>query len=233
VDIPPKWVNKLDPSRPAAEQISSSLKAAILDMDLAPGHMISESDIAQLFGASRTPVRESFTWLREQGLIETYPSRGSYVSKLSIPELKGAQFVRESLEVSVAELLCDRGLPDETVEEIEENLESQKSLVKAGNGKEFHLFDDTFHLVLANAVGHARTSQIIQREKTNLDRLRVLELHSPEHLQTLLTDHLDIFNAIRQGDEAEARQSVRKHLRRVLGTLSDLFVEHHEYFHHN
>ncbi len=230
IDLPSRLVKRLDPSKPAAEQISASLKKAILDMSLVPGQIISETEIGKVFGASRTPVRESFSWLKSQGLVVTYPSRGSYVSKLSIPQMKGSQFVRESLEVSIAERLCERGLSDETLTELQENLDEQKDFVTTGEGAAFHTLDDSFHAILADGVGHPHISEIIQREKTGLDRLRVLSLTSPEHLAILLADHQDIFDAIRNGEVQKARQSVRKHLRRVLDTLSDLFVEHHEYF---
>lgn len=233
IDLSSKFIQKLNPSRPAAEQIASSIKDNILDMSLVPGQIISESDIGHLFGASRTPVREAFSWLREQGLIVTYPSRGNYVAQLSIPQLKAAQFIRESLEVSVAELLCERGLASATIDEIEQNLASQQAFITSGRGAAFHRLDDDFHLALVDAVGHPHLSHLFQREKANLDRLRVLSLNSTEHLTLLLADHRNIFEAIHSGEKANARKSVRKHTRRVLDTLSDLFHEHRNYFDDN
>lgn len=230
IELPPKFVQRLNPLRPAAEQISSSLKMAILDMSLVPGQVISETEVGNLFGASRTPVREAFTWLRDQGLIVTYPSRGNYVSRLSIPKLKGAQFVRESLEVSIAERLCEDGLSPETIGEIEENLKFQQEFITSEQSSAFHELDDNFHVTLADAVGHSRISEIIQREKAGLDRLRVLSLSNTENLTSLLTDHREIYNAILSRDKVKARRSVRKHLRRVLDTLSVLFNEHRDYF---
>ncbi len=230
IDLPDRLVKKLDPAKPAAEQISAALKKAILDMSLAPGQIISETEVGNLFGASRTPVREAFTWLRGQGLIVTYPSRGNYVSKLSIPKIKSSQFVRESLEGSIAELLCAQSLTEETLAELEENLAAQRNFVTAGEAASFHALDESFHAILANAVGHPHISEIIQREKAGLDRLRGLSLTSPEKRAILFSDHQEIFQSIRSGDVQKSRQSVRKHLRRVLETLSHLFEEHREYF---
>ncbi|WP_176695488.1 GntR family transcriptional regulator [Phaeobacter sp. B1627] len=230
VSLPRKYVQKIDPYRPAAEQIASSIKLAVLEMSLKPGQIISETEIGNVYGASRTPVREAFTWLRDQGLIVTYPSRGNFVSRLSIPQIKGAQFARESLEVSIAELLCDEGLSGETVHEIEANLASQDEMLKSGNGTAFRTLDDNFHLALADAVGHPRICDIIQKEKAYLDRLRVLSLTSMDHIAELVKDHRNIFDAIQSGDKPAARQHVRLHLRRVLSTLSELFEAHREYF---
>ena len=72
-------VPSLDFSRPANEQIAAAVKSAILSMRLVPGQMISENEIGQMFGASRTPVREAFAQLREESLIVTWPSRGTFV----------------------------------------------------------------------------------------------------------------------------------------------------------
>ncbi|GAA3865439.1 GntR family transcriptional regulator [Celeribacter arenosi] len=230
INLPAEYVLRIDPHRPAAEQIASCLKAAMLEMSLKPGQIISESEVANLYGASRTPVREAFTWLRDQGFVVTYPNRGTYVSKLSIPQIKGAQFARESLEVAIAEHLCDHGLPVATVEEVEANLDLQEKLTKSGNGDAFHKLDDDFHLALASAVGHPRICDIVQKEKAILDRLRVLSLNSMDHISVLVHDHRAIFEAIQSGSKSSARKQVRLHLRRVLDTLSDLFETHREYF---
>jgi DNA-binding GntR family transcriptional regulator len=230
VELPPRYATKLDPSRPAAQQISDNLKKAIMEMSLTPGQIISEAEVGHLFGASRTPVRESFTSLRDQGLIVTYPSRGSFVSKLSISHIKSAQFIRESLEISVAEYHCENGLSDDTIDEIADNLSKQKALIRDGFTSSFHELDDNFHAALADSVAHNSISRIVQREKAVLDRLRMLSLHSPEHINTLVKDHWEIFETIRKRDAASARKAVRTHIRRVLGTLADMVDRHDEYF---
>lgn len=224
------YIQKLDPLRPAADQISSSLKTAILQMSLKPGQIVSETEVGNLYGASRTPVREAFSELREQGLIVTLPSRGNYVSKLSISQIMGAQFIREALEVAIAEELCDTGLPLDITNEIEESLDKQRRIISMGQGSMFHELDDNFHIALADAVGRPRIARTLQREKAWLDRLRVLSLRRDEHLAVLVNDHEDIFSAIKSKDRAATRKTVRKHLRRVLDTLSDLMKEHDEFF---
>ena len=114
-------VASLDLSRPAAEQIASALKSAVLNMQIAPGAMISENEVGQLFGASRTPVREAFAQLRDDGLVVTWPSRGTYVSKLSEHQIRGAQFLREALEVAVVDRLCSEGISDRALAALEDN----------------------------------------------------------------------------------------------------------------
>lgn len=146
-------VAPLNMARPAAEQICSALRAAILNMQIRHGALISENEVGQVFGASRTPVREAFAQLREDGLIMTWPSRGTYVSKLSEQQIIGAQFLREALESAVVERLCTQGLSQDSREKILAVLESQRIAVAAGEKLEFQQLDDRFHLLLAEATG--------------------------------------------------------------------------------
>jgi GntR family transcriptional regulator, rspAB operon transcriptional repressor len=223
-------VTPLNMARPAAEQIFSALKAAILNMQIRPGALISENEVGQVFGASRTPVREAFAQLREDGLILTWPSRGTYVSKLSEQQIIGAQFLREALETAVVERLCTQGLLPDSREKIEVVLKSQRIAVATGEKLEFQQLDDRFHLLLAEATGFDRIGGLLMREKAALDRLRVLSLDDANRMADLLSEHEGIFETILQGDTGQALQQIRQHLRRVLTTLTDLIDANREFF---
>ncbi len=224
---------RLDFSRPASEQIATSLKSAILSMRLAPGQMIPEAEIGQNFGASRTPVREAFAQLREEGLLVTWPSRGTFVSRLSVPQIRGAQFLREALEVAIVARLCAEGLPSESEAELADNLASQRRAADRADTSGFRDLDDRFHAILAEATQFDRIGAVLIREKAILDRLRVLSLDSAAHRALLLDDHESIAAAILARDETTAVARTRQHLRRVLDTLSDLVAANHGYFDFN
>lgn len=202
----------------------------MLDMSLKPGQIISETEVGHFYGASRTPVREAFAALRDHGLIVTYPNRGTYVSRLSKAQVRSAQFAREALEVAVAERLCETGLSGQPARQIEENLHFQRAAAQAGDGKAFHRLDDRFHFILADAVGHERISELLEKEKAFLDRLRILSLQSIAHLHTLHDDHVAIFDAVRLRDLRRAVGAVKLHTRRVLATLDWLVADHADYF---
>ena len=229
IDASTLAVTPLDMSRPAAEQIASALKAAILNMKIAPGAMISENEVGQVFGASRTPVREAFAQLRDDGLILTWPSRGNYVSRLSEHQIRSAQFVREALEVAVVERLCADALPDDVVVELQDVLARQGAAVVADKKLDFQQLDDRFHTLLAEATGFDRIGGLLLRQKSALDRLRVLSLDDAAHMARLLAEHEAIFEAIRNGSTELAQEQMRRHLRRVLTTLSDLIEANREF----
>lgn len=223
-------MERLDLNRPVVDQIYSALKSAILSRELFPGQAVSENEIGQSFNSSRTPVREALSRLRDDGLIVTLPSRGTYVSKLSEKSIRSSQFIREALEVAAAEKLCQIGLSPEAEQEIEHALNGQRKAMQRADRKAFRMHDDQFHSALAAATGMDRLETLLIREKAGLDRLRALAITDEVHMARLLTEHEAVYSAIQDGNEALAAEELRQHLRRVLGILAQVFANHQDYF---
>ncbi len=221
---------ELDVTRPAAEQIFAAVKMAILRMDLPPDCLVSEKEIGQKVGASRTPVREAFTQLRDDGLIVTRPSRGNYVSRLSEQRIREAQFIREGLELNNVRLLCETGLAADDLESLHEILGQQEACIATSDDFGFQTHDDRFHETLAAATGHLRASALLKREKTVLDRLRILSLADAQRKTELLADHRRILDAVVARDTDAGLEQMQQHLRAVLVDLASLIQAHHSFF---
>ena len=210
----------LDPGKPTSDQIYRTLKSAILDTTLPPGCLVSETEVGIRFGASRTPVREAFANLRDDGLIVTRPSRGNFVSKLSEGAIRQAQFLREGLELATVTRLCDTGIPPGIQDGLKKSLRVQAEAVAANDNTRFQRQDDRFHTLLARATGFPRAEVLLLREKSALDRLRVLALSATTDKAQLLEEHRTILSAILAGDTAKSTEAMQAHLRSILDTLS-------------
>src|SRR5690554_2566058 len=86
--------------------VYETVKNNILNLILKPGQMISEQEISGKLKVSRTPTREAFIKLSEEGLITIYPQKGSYVSLIDIDHVEESLFLREQMEVAVLKLAC-------------------------------------------------------------------------------------------------------------------------------
>ena len=221
---------KIDPLRPAGEQIFSALKLAILRMELPPGQILSESDFAEQFGASRTPVREALMKLRDAGLVTTQPSRGHFVTLLQEDSIRSARFLREAIEVANVKRICEKPMPDSILIQLKDNLDQQTEAVSRHDEVVFSRLDDEFHRIIAQATGYDRVAAALEREKVYLDRLRVLTLRDQKHMGMLEAEHQEIFAALLARDTARAATAIRIHLRSVLNILSTLMSQHAEYF---
>lgn len=221
---------QLDYARPADEQIAISVKAAILSMRLPPGQLISEKEIGRMFGASRTPVRAAFAQLREEGLVVTWPSRGTFVTNLSLKEIKSAQFLQEAIEATVVRFLCSKGTSEQDQAALEQNLKDQQDAIDTCDDAVFQQLDDQFHALLVKATRYDRIEAALSREKAVLDRLRSLTLTSEGAMERLRLDHVGIKNAVFARDADAAVAQVKTHARLVLNTLSEMVEKNRGYF---
>jgi len=229
-DLEKPNVVSLDYTRPADEQIAVAVKAAILSMELPPGQLISEKEIGRRFGASRTPVRAAFAQLREEGLLTTWPSRGTFVTNLSLREIKAAQFLREAIETTVVQQLVEQGLTPLHASKLDKNLAEQQHAIDNRDDTYFRFLDDQFHTLLAEATGYERIAAALGREKSVLDRLRSMTLTDDGTMEGLRADHEAIVAAITARESLAAVDRLQTHLRSELETLSSLVEKNRGYF---
>lgn len=215
--------------RPAAGQIVERLRSAIVRLDLPPGRMLSESDLAERFGVSRTPVREALIKLIQQGFIEVRPQRGTFITKIKPQELLEARFIREAIETAVIDRVVGR-LDKRVIARCRALLEEQKAAAAVADIYAFHRADDAFHGALAEATGFARVGGMIESEKALMDRVRILSLKTTPPFKRLISQHKAILDAVVAGDRQTALEQIRKHLREVLTTLPQASRDHPEYF---
>src|SRR3954454_12640945 len=88
--------------------VYAALRDAIIATELEPGRQVSENEVAEKLGVSRTPVREAVAKLRDDQLVEVVPQLGTFVSRISVAGVDDAQFLREALECSAVRLAAVR-----------------------------------------------------------------------------------------------------------------------------
>ena len=206
----------LELALPVGPQLYRTLRARIIGGDLAPGHRLSEAEVALHYHLSRQPVREAFIKLAEEGLLEVRPQRGTYVRKISERAVLDARFVREAVETDVVKELArtaDQGLAKELLGQVER----QRGLI-ADDAAGFMVLDDLFHRTLCEAAGHAHAWTVIEGMKSQMDRVRHLTTQRSPNMR-LVEHHAAIAQAIVQGDESAAERAMRDHLRKILTDL--------------
>ena len=206
---------------PIAPQIYELLRRAIITLAMLPSEALSEKELAQQLGVSRTPVREALIRLADEGLIEILPQRGSFVAPIKLAEVEEAQFIRQALEVAVVRRLATQ---DTSAFQAlaRANLDAQKQAVEEGALERFLDLDEAFHRLLCEQAGLPRSWRVIQIVKLQMDRIRYLSLPETGQLQLLLDQHGAIMDAICRGAPDEAGMQLTIHLQEVLRTVRRL-----------
>ncbi|MDR2453151.1 MAG: GntR family transcriptional regulator [Bifidobacteriaceae bacterium] len=201
-------------SRHAAYQ---HLRRQIVNLELAPGAALSENELAQDLGVSRTPVREAVILLGEEGLVQVFPRIGSFVSRVDLREVREAQFLRQAVELAALGEIP--AAPDPAiVQQLQDNLQAQTA---AGLSDEaFFALDDSFHEGLLELSGHGKAWSTVQAAKAHLDRARRLGLRlEDQSAARFAAEHRAILAAILAGDRKAARRLLSAHLRAVLADI--------------
>lgn len=216
-------------SDPIVPQVIQSLRQAIIEMQLAPGQALSENDIAQRYGVSRQPVREAFIKLREAGLLQILPSRGTYVVKISAREVLNARFVREAVECAIvraAAPLADMG----AIKVLAGLIAEQRDAVARGDTRRFTLLDESFHRAIADIIECDYAARVVESARAQTDRVRYLSLPGTTPLDTLMDQHQEIVDALASRDADAAEAAMRRHLREILSALPNLARQHPDLF---
>lgn len=204
------------------------LRDNIVSLDLKPGTLISENEIAMEFGVSRTPVREAIIDLAKAGIIEILPQRGSYVSLIDPSMVEESRFVRKILDKAVIELACESA-PKDVIDEIEENVHLQEFYLEKEDADRIYMLDNQFHYLIYKAAGKETTYDMSSTMMLHFDRVRTLSVETVKDLK-IVKDHREMLEAIKAGDKETAVFLVEKHLGRYKLDEAQMKQEHPEYF---
>lgn len=217
------------PARQSTDQIHRALRGDILNAVLRPGEAISEARMALQFGVSRTPVRESFKKLVEEGFLLVVPQVGTFVAPIDLAAVYDSQFVRETLECRTVALAAQK-VDAEGKATLERLIRQQEQLLAAGDRAGFFRSDEAFHAELSRLAGHPSVWSLIEGVKAQLDRVRCLSLETSGWSDMILGQHREIAEAVVAGDEAKAERTMRAHLRTVFDAIEAIARDHVEAF---
>lgn len=209
--------------------VYQTLRYNILHLDLKPGTKMSEQDISDEFQVSRTPVREVFVHLFQDGLVEIYPQRGTYVSLINLKNMEEGRFVRELMEKAIIQEAAGH-LTKDDIFQLESNLASQEISYRNKNYLQMLALDDEFHAMIFRACGKERTWTMIKQLNYDFFRVRVLRLSHDFRWDKILSQHQTILTALKSGDHEVAQEIMGNHLRLVIVEKDELTAEYPEYF---
>jgi GntR family transcriptional regulator, rspAB operon transcriptional repressor len=210
-------------------EIYADLRRRIVTVALAPGVAISEARIAERYGVSRTPVREAFKRLEEDGLLEVVPQVGSFVARIDLREVLDRHFVRETLECRIVELASER-IDALQRDELARNLDALARACRLGDHAAHFRTDEAMHAMLARFAWHEHAWEVIQQAKARLDRVRHLGLTRAGRPLETLAEHRAIADRVIAGDGRGAAEAMRSHLGTVITVLGEIAGRHADYF---
>jgi DNA-binding GntR family transcriptional regulator len=182
----------------------------ITTLGLAPGAPINDQGLAEELEMGLVPVREALRLLAHENLVEITPRHGLYVADVDVPDLDQISEMRLSLEALSARLAAQRATPDDLVV-LEALRQEQASVPQEASHRLFEV-DHRFHQAIASASGNKYLAQTLDRLFGLSRRLWYLVLPQMGYLPSAVEKHLELVEAIKDGDADRAEQIMREHV---------------------
>lgn len=214
------------------ELVFETLKREILDLKLEPGKMISENDTCQRFGVSRTPVRDALRLLQEQGFVETIPYRGTYVTLLSLDNIKQMIYMRVAVETMVLRDFLKVNSPM-VEEDIRHAIAQQKALIlePGFEPEQFYRMDADMHSIWFGAVKRQKLWEMLQAQQLHYTRFRMLDFITETDFTRITGEHEELFRLILAKDEAGLEAALKEHLYYSMKRMRhSIEVDYKDYF---
>ena len=205
------------------QAILDELRRVILDGGAPPGTPIPVGEVAELFGVSAIPVRESLKTLIGENLVAHRPNAGYVVAQLTRQELAEIYLVRGVLESAALRAASEVAGPDDVARAREAHLALEKVLLD-WDPRAYHRESRRFHVALIAPCRRQRLLRMFESAWNVTEPFQPMRYVPGPERDQLHADHQEMLDAFTARDtEALLASSGRHHqrLESVIATLPD------------
>ena len=194
---------------------------AILSGSLAQGSPVSEIELSQAIGVSRSPVREALRQLEAEGLVVIFPGRGTFVTQIT------SQDIREIFELRI---LLENGAIKRAYKYIKDDvLADLKSKIEAldpqhPDPEQFYILDKALHSTIIQNCGNKRMIKLYETLLLQMAMIRRISGQAAEHFSMSREYHLKLIEALQNRDLEKATVILNEHLKNVFDNTIKFFT---------
>jgi DNA-binding GntR family transcriptional regulator len=201
-----------------SDRIRNALTDEIASGELVAGTALEEQQLADRFGASRTPVREALRQLAVSGLVEVRGRRGVVVARMTPERIMDMFETSAEVEAMCVRLATYRMTPLERSHLIELHDASQ-SMVEANDVDAYDGFNREFHECIYRATHNSFLAEQAQDVRSRLSAFRRTQLRQGERIRRSREEHESVMQAIAEGDGETAARRMRAHMLNAASAL--------------
>jgi len=208
MDISKLATSVLQQQRSTPGLVADGIRLAILRGQLAPGQALRQEELAKQFGLSRAPVREALRQLEAEGLVVSYPHRGTVVAELSPEDIEEVFLIRITLETTVLRLAVPK-MTDPDFRKAEAVLDQTDNDPNPAHSAELNW---AFHESLYIPAGLPRMLNIVKTLHNHALRYHLVGFVALDFKRESQGGHRQILKACRARDGEGAVEALRVHL---------------------
>jgi DNA-binding GntR family transcriptional regulator len=201
--------------RTLTEQAADAIRARIVSGDFQLGEALSEITLAAELGVSKTPVREAFLQLKNEGLVEIQPQRGTFVFQMTSEQILQLSAFRELLEVEALRIAMANNAAA-IGDVLHRTVASMTDAVAAGDSRLYRQIDNDFHHDIIVACGNPFIESAYSSIAFRVQALRNRLSLQPEQNNRSLDEHRRLAGIVKAGDADGAARMLLDHIRATL-----------------
>lgn len=187
------------------------IEEALLTGELQPGDRIVEAELAQKAGISRGPVREAIRQLVGEGILVSYPSKGTFVTRWTPRAVEEAYTLRAVLERFAIQEAVKHITPEE-IAQLQATVDEMDRSARLNDIRALARLDVRFHEQLYALSGHSLLQETLSQLRRRLYCLLAMDRGFTTHRDEIAANHQLIVDALKAGDAAVAGQVIADHI---------------------
>jgi DNA-binding GntR family transcriptional regulator len=203
-----------------ASIVGERIRANIIEGVLAPGSQLNEVELAESFGVSRGPVREALQRLIQEGLLRSEPHRGVFVPIMSAEDIEDIYLAREALETAAVRRITGTPRAATAHKALDKIVRGMESAEKSGDWGLVASRDLDFHTALVAAAESPRLERMFTTVISETRLCLSVLTAADEARDTLIEEHREISEMIREDDTRGAVAALIKHFEDAVVTLT-------------
>jgi len=189
------------------EKIVEVLREAIVRQKIRPGERITELEVAERFGVSRTPIREAFRQLESEGFLTIMPRKGAVASSIEEKDIRDFYEIRGVLEGYAARQAVAR-MTEKDIFRLEQLNKEIRHCAECQDVSGMTRAHNAFHELILEVCDNRKIKQVVGGLVRQFLRFRFY-VASLVHVEEILRGHADIVAAIRSGDGERAEACMK------------------------
>ncbi len=184
----------------------------ILDFSLYPGSRVTESELAEKFEVSRTPIRGALQRLEAEGYLTIRPKQGCFVRNVDIVELTQYYSIRTALEDLSLELACTY-MSGSDLEALADEWDPARQEGRSDDIDEMSARDESFHITIAEGGNNYILARYLSDINRHIRVIRRLDFSDDNRIDHTYDEHHAICQHLIKRDLTAAKKTMHSHIK--------------------
>ncbi|WP_256126883.1 GntR family transcriptional regulator [Ameyamaea chiangmaiensis] len=208
------------------DQAYATLRREIITCQLPPDSDVSELELAERLGTSKTPIREALARLSMDGFLDIFPRRGYRIRPVTIKDINDLFAVRSVLEQTAASLAA-RNMTEEDLDLLGQLARASYSVTEENSIDYFIDANRRFHIAIAHGSRNPRLSALIVSHLEESERFFYIGARQRDINMETNQEHVQIVDILRGRDPDVAGKTMARHIESTRAGLTASILNDH------